>query len=61
LKILKKIFVITGILEEFKPNSDLTSFELDTSSKVTWGIALQEDKIFEDGHYSGQRAFPLQI
>lgn len=57
----KDSFVISGYPREFKPNPDLTSFELDTSSKVTWGIALQEDKIFEDGHYSGQRGFPTDI
>ena len=54
-------FVITGYPREFKPNEDLTSFKLDTSSKITWGIALQEDKIFEDGHYSGQRSYPSEV
>lgn len=48
-------FIITGYPRQFKPNNDLTSFELDSSSKVTWGIAFEKEKIFEDGCYSGQR------
>lgn len=58
---LQENFVITGYPRAFKPNEDLTSFELDTSSKITWGIALQEEKLFEDGHYSGQRSYPSEV
>ncbi len=57
---LDNSFVITGYPRAFKPNNDLTSFQLDTSSKVTWGVTLEEERIFEDGHYSFQRAFPSQ-
>ena len=58
---LHENFVITGYPREFKPNEDLTSFKLDTSSKITWGITLQEEKLFEDGHYSGQRSYPSEV
>lgn len=54
----KNNFLITGYPRKFEPNEDLSSFHLDTSSKVTWGIAFQKEKIFEDGHYSGQHGFP---
>ncbi len=57
----KNNLVISGYPRKFEPNADLTSFELDKSSKVTWGIAFEEEKIFESGHYSGQRGFPTNI
>tara|TARA_B100001287_G_scaffold104694_1_gene87954 strand:+ start:1531 stop:2523 length:993 start_codon:yes stop_codon:yes gene_type:complete len=57
-KTQKDNFVITGYPRKFEPNDDLSSFELDTASKITWGITFQKEKLFEDGHYSGQHGFP---
>jgi hypothetical protein len=56
---LKRNFVITGYPRGFKPNEDLTSFELNTGYKETLGITFREKRIFEDGHYSMQKSFPV--
>ena len=55
---LENNFVITGYPREFKPNKELTSFELNTTHKDTLGITFREDRMFEDGHYSMQKSFP---
>jgi len=51
-------FVITGYPRSFKPNEDLTNFELDTRFKETLGITFREDRLFEDGYFSMQKSFP---
>ena len=55
---LKSNVVITGYPRAFKPNKDLTSFELNTSYKETLGLTFRENKLFDDGHYSMQKSFP---
>jgi hypothetical protein len=55
---LENNFVISGYPRSFKPNKELTSFELNTSYKETLGLTFREDRIFEDGHYSMQKSFP---
>lgn len=53
-------FLITGYPRGFKPNKDLTSFELNTAFKETLGITFREKKLFEDGYYSTQKSFPAK-
>ena len=55
---LKNNVVITGYPRAFKPNKDLTSFELDTKYKKTMGLTFHENKLFDDGYYSSQKGFP---
>lgn len=55
---LKNNVVITGYPRAFKPNKDLTSFELNTTFKKTLGLSFHENKLFDDGHYSMQKSFP---
>ena len=57
-KCLENNFVITGYPRGFKPNKELTSFELNTAYKETLGITFREKRIFEDGYYSMQKSFP---
>ncbi len=57
-KSLKNNFVITGYPRGFKSNEELTSFELDTTYKLTLGITFRENRMFEDGYYSMQKSFP---
>lgn len=56
---LENNFVITGYPRSFKPNQDLTNFELNTSFKETLGITFREKRMFEDGYYSMQKSFPV--
>ena len=53
-------FVISGYPRGFKPNKELTNFELNTEYKETLGITFRENRIFEDGHYSMQKSFPAK-
>jgi len=55
---LENNFIVTGYPRGFKPNKDLTNFELNTGYKETIGITFRENRIFEDGHYSMQKSFP---
>ena len=55
---LKNNFVITGYPRGFKPNKELTNFELNTAYKKTLGITFREKRMFEDGYYSMQKSFP---
>tara|TARA_B110000503_G_scaffold139065_1_gene226582 strand:- start:82 stop:1083 length:1002 start_codon:yes stop_codon:yes gene_type:complete len=55
---LQNNFVITGYPRAFKPNKELTSFNLNTAFKETLGLAFHENKLFDDGHYSMQKSFP---
>ena len=57
-KCLENNFVITGYPRGFKPNKELTSFELNTAYKETLGITFREKRMFEDGYYSMQKSFP---
>lgn len=57
-KCLENNFVITGYPRSFKPNKELTSFELNTAYKETLGITFREKRMFEDGYYSMQKSFP---
>lgn len=57
-KCLQNNIVITGYPRGFKPNNELTSFELNTAYKETLGITFREEKLFEDGYYSVQKSFP---
>lgn len=57
-KCLENNFVITGYPRGFKPNEELTSFELNTAYKETLGITFREKKLFEDGYYSMQKSYP---
>jgi hypothetical protein len=57
---LENNFVITGYPRGFKPNKELTSFELNTSYKETLGITFREKRMFEDGYYSMQKSFPAK-
>jgi len=57
-KCIENDFVITGYPRSFKPNKELSSFELNTSYKETLGITFREKRMFEDGYYSMQKSFP---
>lgn len=57
-KCLENSFVISGYPRGFKPNKELTSFELNTAYKETLGITFREKRMFEDGYYSMQKSFP---
>ena len=57
-KCLENNFVITGYPRGFKPNKELTSFDLNTAYKETLGITFREKRMFEDGYYSMQKSFP---
>ena len=57
-KCLQNNFIITGYPRGFKPNKELTSFELNTAYKETLGITFREKRMFEDGYYSMQKSFP---
>ena len=57
-KCLENSFVISGYPRGFKPNKELTSFELNIAYKETLGITFREKRMFEDGYYSMQKSFP---